>query len=152
LAAGGLVVGIRTPSARRECHDGHDVDVPPGGIVTVPHMDRPASPPGARYLQAGDDWEHQITIRDRATAPGLDLTGVEWASELRRTARHESATPVDVDTTDADTGVLVLRIPSDLTRHVAPGDHVLDLRATAPRVVTVYRTRVIVEQPVTRLP
>lgn len=58
-----------------------------------------------------------------------DLTGRTYAAQLRRSPNATTAIDVEVDTTDADAGRLVLRIDDDVTETLS-GDYQWDLQQT----------------------
>lgn len=58
-----------------------------------------------------------------------DLTGRTYTAQLRRSAGSTTAIDVEVDTTDADSGSLVLRLSADDTEALT-GDYFWDLQQT----------------------
>lgn len=58
-----------------------------------------------------------------------DLTGRIYAAQLRRSQNSATAIDITVDTTDADTGRLVLRLEPAVTEDLS-GDYLWDLEQT----------------------
>ena len=67
-----------------------------------------------------------VAIRLDANGVTEDLTGRTYRCQIRRTVAAATAYDVTVDTTEADTGVLILRMDPDVTKDLT-GDFVWDL-------------------------
>lgn len=79
-----------------------------------------------------------------------DLSGRTYAAQLRRSAANTTAVEVTVDTTDADTGTLVLRLEPDVTETLT-GTYYWDLQQTVGGTVrTLLAGRWIFDPDVTR--
>lgn len=79
-----------------------------------------------------------------------DLTGRTYAAQLRRTASSSTAVEVEVDTTEAAGGILVLRLDPDVTETLT-GIYQWDLQQTVGGTVrTLLAGRWIFEADVTR--
>lgn len=76
----------------------------------------------------GDTVGYLIQINDVGGDP-LDLTGRTYAAQLRRSPNSSTAVDMDVDTTDAATGQLVLRLDPDVTETLT-GNYQWDLQQT----------------------
>lgn len=75
-------------------------------------------------VSRGDTDGIPIDIREGGVA--ADLTGRTFTAQLRRSANATTAVDVEVDTTDADTGRLVLRLDPAVTETLS-GDYQWDL-------------------------
>lgn len=75
----------------------------------------------------GDTDGIPIDIQEGGLA--ADLTGRTYAAQLRRSPNATIAIDVTVDTTDADTGRLVLRLDDEVTETLS-GDYQWDLQQT----------------------
>lgn len=78
-------------------------------------------------VSRGDTDGIPLVIQEAGVA--ADLTGRTYAAQLRRTASASTAVTIDVDTADADTGVLVLRLDPDVTETLT-GIYEWDLQQT----------------------
>ncbi len=76
----------------------------------------------------GDTVGYLIQVNDAAAAP-VDLTGRTYAAQLRRSPNSSTAVDVEVDTTAAATGQLVLRLAA-VTTATLSGDYDWDLQQT----------------------
>lgn len=78
-------------------------------------------------VSRGDTDGIPIDIQEGGVA--ADLTGRTYAAQLRRSQNSATAIDITVDTTDADTGRLVLRLEPDVTEDLT-GDYLWDLEQT----------------------
>lgn len=108
--------------------------------------------PGTRDLDLyrGDTYAHTVTFTD-GTDP-VDVSGYSWLAQIRETT--DSAAVVEaftVDTTNAATGVLVLRLSAAQAAEL-PRSARWDLQRTAGGVVeTILAGRVVTMPDVSRV-
>jgi hypothetical protein len=96
----------------------------------------------------GDTDGIPIVIREGGVA--ADLTGRTYAAQIRRSKDAATATQVTVDTTDALTGELVLRLEPTVTQTLT-GEYQWDLEQTVGGSVrTILTGRWIFDPDVTR--
>jgi len=78
-------------------------------------------------VSRGDTDGIPIVIREGGVA--ADLSGRTYTAQLRRAQNATTAVDITVDTTDADTGTLVLRLDPAVTETLS-GDYFWDLEQT----------------------
>lgn len=88
-------------------------------------------------MARGDTAAPPILIQE-AGEPA-DLTGRTFEAQIRRTAGSATAIDIDVDTTEAAGGILVLRVDADVTENLR-GDYVWDLQQIVGDVVRTLLT------------
>jgi hypothetical protein len=97
----------------------------------------------------GDTAAPPILIQENGSA--ADLTGRTFAAQIRRSASSATAIDIDVDTTEAADGILVLRIDEETTETLT-GEYVWDLQQTIGDTVrTLLSGRWTFDADVTRL-
>lgn len=80
-------------------------------------------------IYGGDGWSRTLTISQSGTPVDLTDGWSGWKAQWRPTAGAQTVLDIDVDVTDAATGVLVLSLTGDQTGSMG-GDGVWDLEAT----------------------
>ena len=96
-------------------------------MASVPMFSKPLR------IYRGDTYEKQLTITQRDPNTGdlvpVDLRGYgnSWAAQLRPSEDSTVFIPFDVDTTDAATGILMLRLSSLATADI-PSKGVWDVQ------------------------
>jgi hypothetical protein len=79
-------------------------------------------------IYQGDRYEHILTFVDSEGNP-LNMSG-PWRAQIRPTPNNSQLlTEFDIDTTDADTGILVITLTSDQTENL-PSTCAWDLEQT----------------------
>ena len=102
-------------------------------------------------LYAGDGEDFQIVFKDE-NDQALDVSGMTWNSQIRKTRTSTDAADLEIDTSDAATGTIVVRVSAAITRNLAPTGQ-WDLQyTTADRTdpVTILQGAVTCAQDVTR--
>jgi len=107
-------------------------------------------------LYGDDEWALRITMRARNAdgTPGaaIDLTGRTYRAQIRQTAAATAVlVELEVDTTAAASGVVVVSIPDAVNQRGLTGEW--DLQETLPggsRPTTLFRGPVTWTQDVTR--
>ena len=67
---------------------------------------------------AGDVGDFQVIFTNSSDEP-IDLSYLTWAAQIRKTRTSVDYTVLVIDTTDASIGVLIVKIPGDITRLLA---------------------------------
>jgi hypothetical protein len=102
-------------------------------------------------LYAGDGTDFEVDFQDEDEQV-LDVSGLTWTAQIRKTRSAEIANDLVIDTTSAATGVLIVKISSEITRQL-PKSAQWDLQSVAdggePR--TVLQGTVTCNQDVTRV-
>lgn len=100
-------------------------------------------------MRRGDTAAPPMLIRE-AGEPA-DLSGRTFAAQIRRSAAASTAIEIDVDTTEAADGILVLRVDKDVTETLT-GEFVWDLQQTiGDSVRTILAGKWTFDADVTRL-
>jgi hypothetical protein len=78
------------------------------------------------------------TDADKTTP--LDVSARTFACQLRTTADDSDSVDLDIDDTDASTGIVVVSLASGATTSLTAGQHVLDVQETnGSSITTLFR-------------
>jgi hypothetical protein len=88
-------------------------------------------------MTRGDTAAPPIQIQEGGVA--ADLTGRTFAAQIRRSVSSTTAIDIDVDTTEAADGILILRVGEEVTETLR-GIYVWDLQQTVGDVVRTLLT------------
>lgn len=102
-------------------------------------------------LYAGDGADFQVSFVDEDNET-IDVSNRTWTSQIRKTRTAETAYDLEIDSTDAATGLIVLHISAEITREL-PRTAQWDLQCTSvgsDEPTTVLQGAVTCNQDVTR--
>jgi hypothetical protein len=105
-------------------------------------------------LYAGDVGDFKITFKDTDDT-ALDVSTYGLQAQIRKARASEEYVNLDLDVTNAATGIVIVKISEDVTRDLAVNkwDKTAqwDLQATEPSVVTLLQGSVTCKMDVTRV-
>ncbi len=104
-------------------------------------------------LYAGDGTDFQVNFTDENDEP-IDVSSFIWTAQIRKTRTSAIAADLDIDTTEASTGVITIHISAEITRSLAKTNQ-WDLQCVSvarPDPLTVLQGSVSCSQDVTRDP
>lgn len=102
---------------------------------------------------AGDDGSFKLVFLDSDRAV-IDLSAYDLTAQIRRSRGSSDFINLDLDMTDAVTGVVTVVVPPDTTRALANDawdkTSQWDLQCTSPLTVTLIQGTIVCVQDVTR--
>jgi len=102
-------------------------------------------------LYAGDGTKFQVKFVDQNEAV-IDVSGLTWSAQIRRTRTTDIAAELEIDSTDAAVGLITVHISADVTRNLAKKSQ-WDLQYTSsdnPEPLTILQGTVSCNLDVTR--
>jgi hypothetical protein len=87
-------------------------------------------------IYKGDTYTHSVTLQDSNTS-AIDVSTRTYVAQVKNSAAStEVIASFDIDTSDAENGVVVLTLSSTQTRGLKTGNYYYDLEETADSVIT----------------
>lgn len=80
-------------------------------------------------LYAGDGTSFQVKFIDENDVI-TDVSDLVWTAQIRKTRTTDIAADLEIDTTNASTGIIIVHIPADVTRTLAKKSQ-WDLQSTS---------------------
>lgn len=85
------------------------------------------------YLDQGSTFNNIITLSDDTTNTAINLVGFNVSSQMRRSYYSTNASAnIECTITDANNGVIVMGLSSDVTSNLRPGFYLFDVETVSP--------------------